>query len=278
MTGYPLGGVVCALLGILMVPAFGWRSIFVVGAAPAVVLVPLMIRYLPRAAPVIEATNIRIEEHDHPDRDALAGLFRGRGLRATLAFWVASFMGLMLIYGLNTWLPQIMSAAGYSLGNSLGFLLTLNLGAIIGQFLGGWLADRRGARLANISWFGGAAVFLAMFALPLPNVFLYVPLFLAGIFTFSSQSLTYAYTQRFYPEHLRAAGVGWAAGVGRVGAMCGPLLGGALLTIGVAYPWGFYIFALAGALGALATWLVPKAYASTPKRKADRQRALEASE
>jgi MFS family permease len=255
MTGYNVGAVLCALLGMALIPQFGWRAMFVAGALPALVLVPLMIRNLRRAgAPDVVTSPTTADDR----RASISGLFRGGHLRPTLAFWVATFMGLLLIYGLNTWLPEIMHAAGYSLGHSLSFLLSLNLGAILGYLLGGWVADRGGVRRAAIGWFGGAAAFLAVFALPLPEEVLYAALFFAGFFVFSSQALTYAYTQRVYPEHLRATGVGWTAGVGRLGAMCGPLVGGALLTAGIAYPWGFYLFAIVGALGAVAAWIVPR--------------------
>ena len=187
----------------------------VAGALPALVLVPLMIRYL--SGPDAQgATAMPVTRSGRASRETISGLFRGVQLRATLAFWVATFMGLLLIYGLNTWLPEIMHAAGYSVGNSLGFLLTLNLGAILGYFLGGRFADRGGVRRTTIGWFAGAAIFLAVFALPLPEPILYGALFLAGFFVFSSQALTYAYTRRVYPNHLRATGVGWTAGVGRL--------------------------------------------------------------
>jgi AAHS family benzoate transporter-like MFS transporter len=258
MTGFNVGAVLCAMLGMVLVPAFGWRAIIVAGALPAFVLVPLLVRYLPESD-VFDAVR-RVESRPtRLGRTALVEIFRGRLLRASVAFWVATFMGLMLIYGLNTWLPEIMHVAGYSLGHSLGFLLTLNLGAILGYFAGGRLADRRGARTATVAWFCGSATFLALFSLPLPEAALYMVLFLAGFFVFSSQALTYAYTQRVYPEHARAVGVGWTAGVGRLGAICGPLLGGALLSTGFAYPWGFFVFALVGALGAAAAWAVPAA-------------------
>jgi MFS transporter, AAHS family, benzoate transport protein len=256
MTGYNVGAVLCALLGMLLIPHFGWRAMFIAGAVPALVLVPLTVRYLPESRS-FEVTRKAAGTNVPAGRQAVTGLFRDGFLRATLAFWAATFMGLMLIYGLNTWLPEIMHVAGYSLGHSLGFLLTLNLGAILGYLLGGGLADRRGTRQATIGWFCGAATFLAAFSLPLPESVLYVLLFCAGFFVFSSQALTYAYTQRVYPDHMRAAGVGWTAGMGRLGAICGPLVGGALLTAGIAYPWGFHVFALVGALGAVASWIVP---------------------
>src|SRR5699024_6918399 len=71
---------------------------------------------------------------------------------------------------------------------------------------------------------------------------------------FSSQVLVYAYISRVFPPANRATALGWSAGVGRLGAITGPVLGGALLTAGIAYPWGFYVFALIGVVGGLAVF------------------------
>ncbi|GGM81381.1 MFS transporter [Lentzea pudingi] len=240
MTGYHVGAVITALLGILLIPQLGWRSLFVVGALPALVLIPLMVKHLPETA-VRRA----------PALEAVGSLFRPGLRRATVAFWVASFMGLLLVYGLNTWLPQIMRSAGYELGAALALLLTLNIGAVVGLLVAGAVADRVGIRPAAIGWFGGAVVFLALLSIRLPGVGVYVAVFLAGCFVFSAQVLVYAYAGRVYEEN-RATGIGWAAGVGRLGAISGPLLGGALLTAGMAHPWGFYAFAFVAALGATA--------------------------
>jgi len=122
-------------------------------------------------------------------------------------------------------------------GNSLGFLLTLNLGAILGYFLGGRFADRGGVRRTTIGSFAGAAIFLAVFALPLPEPILYGALFLAGFFVSSSQALRYAH-QRVYPNHLGATGSdgqpAWAVWAQSAG-LCS---GAAVLTAGIAYPRG----------------------------------------
>ncbi|WP_433264504.1 MFS transporter [Actinosynnema sp. CS-041913] len=246
MTGYHVGAVVTALLGIVVIPSLGWRALFVLGAAPALVLVPLMLRHLPesrsfRAAPV---------------KDIVGSLFKPGLVRATVAFWVASFMGLLLVYGLNTWLPQIMRSAGYPLGAALGLLLTLNIGAVIGLVIAGAVADRVGVRPATILWFAASAVALGLLSVRLPGVGVYAAVLVAGCFVFSAQVLVYAYVGRVYDDRNRATGLGWAAGIGRIGAICGPLLGGALLTAGIAYPWGFYAFAVVAALGALAVTTV----------------------
>jgi MFS transporter, AAHS family, benzoate transport protein len=217
---------------------------FVIGAIPALILVPLIAARLPESLPQ-EATQ------DAETRNPVATLFRGGYLGATISFWVTSFMGLLLVYGLNTWLPEIMREAGYELGASLALLLTLNIGAVLGMLFAGRVADRMGIRSATIIWFIAAAVFLALLSIRLPGASVYVSVLLAGMFVFSTQVLVYAYICRRFPVAVRATALGSASGVGRTGAIAGPLMGGALLSAGIAYPWGFFAFALVAALGAI---------------------------
>ncbi|MFB9909477.1 MFS transporter [Allokutzneria oryzae] len=252
MTGYHVGAVLTALLGIVVIPELSWRAMFLIGAAPALVLVPLMIRHLPESESFSR-------DRTGSSLSTIASLFRDGAARATTAFWAASFMGLLLVYGLNTWLPQIMRAAGYELGDALGLLLTLNLGAILGLFVSGAIADRVGVRRPAVAWFAVAAAALALLSVRLPQVGVYLAVLVAGFFVFSAQVLVYAYIGRVYAAGNRATALGWAAGVGRIGAISGPLLGGALLTAGIAYPWGFYAFAIVGALGAVAVLAVGQA-------------------
>ncbi|GAA0929222.1 aromatic acid/H+ symport family MFS transporter [Pseudonocardia zijingensis] len=252
MTGYHVGAVVTALLGIVVIPALGWRAMFVIGALPALVLVPLIVRHLPESESFLRD---RAGERHNP-----AAILFGPGyVRATIAFWVTSFMGLLLVYGLNTWLPEIMRAAGYDLGAALALLLVLNVGAIAGLLVAGQVANRIGTRPAVLAWFVAAALFLALLSIRLPGIGVYVGVLLAGVFVFSAQVLVYAYVGQFYPAAARGTAIGAASGVGRLGAISGPLIGGALLTAGVAYPWGFYVFAVVAAIGAVAVAAVGRA-------------------
>src|SRR3954453_9731633 len=252
MTGYHVGAVLTALLGILVIERFGWHWMFVIGALPALVLVPLMWRFLPESTAFLRA---RAGLVDRPTSDTTPAaaprsganpvktLFHHGLGRSTIAFWVPSFMGLLLVYGLNTWLPQIMKSAGYELGAALALLLVLNAGGVAGLLFAGRVSDRIGNRRSTILWFALAALFLALLSIKLPGVGIYVSVFLAGVFVFSSQVLVYAYVGHVYPASARGTAMGTASGVGRAGAISGPLIGGWLLTLGLAYPWGFYIFA-----------------------------------
>jgi MFS family permease len=192
--------------------------------------------------------------------------------RPTLAFWITSFMGLLLVYGLNTWLPQIMREAGYPLGAALSLLLVLNAGAVVGLLVAGRIADKVPMRPVTLGWFAGATITLALLSIRLPAPVLYVVVLLAGCFVFAAQVLVYAYVGRVYSADNRATGLGWTAGVGRLGAIAGPILGGALLSAGLAFPWGFYAFAFVGLLGAIAVSLVERVSVRLPgeRRTADR--------
>ena len=138
LCGFPIGGVLAALLAILLLEPAGFRTLFAVGTLPLVTLVPLAIRLLPES-PSFE------RQRGGRARGGVAQLVKGRAAVTTALFVVANFCGFLLVFGLNTWLPQLMRGAGYELGSALAFLLVLNVGAIAGGLGGSALADRYGS-------------------------------------------------------------------------------------------------------------------------------------
>ena len=119
----------------------------------------------------------------------------------SIGLWVASFMGLLLVYGLNTWLPKIMGEAGYSIRAGTTLLLVLNVGAVAGLLVAGVLADARGNKRIVLLWFGLAAAFLIMLSIKLEATWLvYAAVLLTGIFVFSAQVLVYAFVGHLYPR------------------------------------------------------------------------------
>jgi AAHS family benzoate transporter-like MFS transporter len=174
-------------------------------------------------------------------------------------FGAASFCGLLLVYGLNTWLPQIMRQAGYPLGSALTFLLVLNLGAIVGTVAASVFADRFGPKPVTAAAFLLATACLVVLSQRVDTWLLLVAVAVAGLGSVGTQILVNGYVAVHYPTSVRATALGWALGVGRAGAIVGPLFGGWVLASGIGFEWNFYGFAVPALAGALLIALVPRA-------------------
>ncbi|SDL55500.1 Sugar phosphate permease [Arthrobacter sp. ov407] len=291
MTGYHVGAVATAFLALMVIPS--WRTMFVVGGLAGLALVPFLWFKLPETLPPvihipapakspagISSAGAPAATHNRAVAAAEAApvaapaeeraSFRDLGRKPypliAAGVAVASFMGLLLVYGLNTWLPQLMASAGYSLNAGLALLLVLNVGAVVGLLIAGVLADRHGTKKIVLLWFGLSAVFLTALSIQIQNeVVLYAAVFVTGVFVFSSQVLVYAWVSQLFPVRLRGTALGFAAGVGRLGAILGPAVTGALVAAGIAYPWGFYVFAAAAVLAVIALAFVPQTVAAVSR-------------
>ncbi|KRE67129.1 MFS transporter [Arthrobacter sp. Soil761] len=262
MTGYHAGAVATAFLALLLIP--DWRMMFVVGGLAGFALAPFLWFKLPETLPPAAAGT-----EPAAARTGFRDLARKPYPLVALAIAAASFMGLLLVYGLNTWLPQLMAGAGYTVSTGLVLLLVLNVGAVVGLVIAGILADKHGTKRVVLLWFGLSAVFLAVLSVKIQNeLLLNAAVFVTGVFVFSAQVLVYAWVSQLFPATLRATALGFAAGVGRLGAIMGPAVTGTLVAANIAYPWGFYVFAAAAAIAVVALVTVPHAIAAVREASA----------
>ncbi|MBM7059096.1 MFS transporter [Pseudomonas sp. UL073] len=272
-SGYSLGGMLSAGVGIYMLPRFGWEAMFFAAAIP-LLLLPVILYFLPEsvgflvrqgrtaqarailnrvdASHALQAGDV-LEMTDTKGKGvAVLELFRdGRAVR-TLSIWVAFFCCLLMVYALSSWLPKLMASAGYSLGSSLSFLLALNFGGMFGAIFGGWLGDRLNLIKVMVGFFVAAAVSISLLGVNSPMPVLYLLIFIAGATTIGTQILLYAGAAQLYGLSIRSTGLGWASGIGRNGAIVGPLLGGALMGINLPLQLNFMAFAVPGVIAALA--------------------------
>ncbi|PMY60412.1 MULTISPECIES: aromatic acid/H+ symport family MFS transporter [Pseudomonas] len=290
LSGYSVGGTLSAGLGIVLLPNFGWQAVFYVAAIPLLLLL-LILRFLPESLGFLlrqgrDDEARQVLQWVEPGFVAQPGdsfvkanlktagapvvqLFReGRAL-STLMLWVVFFCCLLMVYALNSWLPKLMASAGYSLGSSLMFLLVLNLGAIFGAVGGGWIGDRLKLQKVLVAFFIVAAVSISLLGFKSPHGLLYALIAIAGATTIGTQILAFACVAQFYPVTIRSTGIGWASGIGRSGAIVGPLLGGALVSIELPLHYNFMAFAIPGAVAALAMCFVyPRPAKALPVRQA----------
>ena len=277
-SGVPAGSLMAALLAIILLGAIGWRGMFWIGALPLVTLLPLAFLKMPEspswllargrveeARALAERTGVPLEEAaalaapvgGERERVGFAGLFSGGNALPAILLGFMSVTGLMLVYALNTWLPELMRRAGFSTQGSLAFLLVLNGGAIIGALIGSRVADRFGPKLVVASCFLIGAVSISVITLPLPIGLLMVFIAIVGLGTSGTQTLLFGFVANYFSTKVRGAAVAWCAGFGRLGGVGGPLLGGLLVGAGVALNSIFFILAGIALLGMILALLVP---------------------
>lgn len=281
-SGVPLGSLLAAGLAILLLPIIGWRGMFLIGALPLITLLPLAYFKMPESVAWLAARG-RLDEAraislrtgvDLPSSEpaavvaaqplangkaGFAGLFGPGYLLPTLILGSMSATGLLLVYSLNTWLPELMLRAGFNAKGSLSFLLVLNGGAVIGALLGSRVADRFGPKLVVAGCFAIGAAAIALLTLELPLAIRLAGIAVVGLGTSGTQTLIYGFVANYYRTNVRGAGVAWCAGFGRMGGVGGPLLGGFLISGGFALNSIFYILAALAILGVILTLVVPMA-------------------
>jgi MFS transporter, AAHS family, 4-hydroxybenzoate transporter len=252
--GFPLGAVLGGAGSAKLIPALGWASVFYAGGLVPIALLPFVIGWIPesirflslrqarsriervlRRMHWLELWNGQLMPADTPMRSPVAALFAAGRAPATLLLWVTLFLSLLLTYFLVNWIPLIARSAGYDMTTAVLGVAALNLGAVAGCLLIGWLADRYGrlTRLLGVAFVLGAVAIGLIGASGRSSLWLLTAAFLSGACSLGAQMCTVVYCANFYDTALRSTGVGWAIGIGRIGSIVGPAMGGILIAAGV---------------------------------------------
>ncbi|WP_196779984.1 aromatic acid/H+ symport family MFS transporter [Acinetobacter wanghuae] len=279
-SGYAVGGVMAALFGAWFTPNFGWEIMFFIAGIP-LLLLPLIWMFLPesltflvkekkddQAGKILQRLNSTLLVNEHTQFELsevkvsepafVSSLFKQGRAGSTLLFWLAFFMCLLTLYALGSWLPKLMMAAGYSLGNSLMFLLAMNIGAVIGTVGGGILADKFHLKPVIITLCLAGAVALSLLGFKSPQPVIYLLVAVAGAAAIGGQILLYSYVAQYYPLTVRSTGIGWASAVGRSGAIVGPILIGALLGMDLPHQINFMAVGFPVIIVAIAVALISR--------------------
>ncbi len=239
---------VAAIAAIFIVPAFSWRGMFVAGALPSLVLVPLIarlpesVRFLIARGRLDEAERIArwlstvtpeaVASPDLPPAVAgrLGDLLRRGYLRTTLGVWIMQFCAGTVFVGLAVWLPSVFVRMGFPVVRSFAFTAAVTGSGALGNIASGFLLDRIGRRPALAGFALAGAALMLVWGLaesgPLVVVLGAVTAFFgAG----SGGGPLFTYVSEIYPTRFRGAGTGWAAGWQRIGGIVAPVLLGAIL-------------------------------------------------
>ena len=199
----------------------------------------------PKAA-FAPATQFVVHEPHLPGLPVLHLFREGRTL-VTLLLWVVFFMSLLDLYFLANWLPTVLNDLGASVSEAAAIGSMLQVGGVVGTFALGSIIDRFSFRALALVYFIAVFAVGAIGELGHSALLVSVAIFAAGFCVVGGQIAANALAAAFYPTSIRATGVGWALGIGRVGSIVGPLVGGVLLTM----KWSAAVVFMAAAAAAL---------------------------
>jgi len=280
--GYPVGAILGGLFSLWLIAEFGWRSVFVFGGCASALMIPVVVLLLPESLGYLAQRQPRgaLERFNRillrmgrtpvaalPEvqrarqrRVSVLELFTPVHLAPTLALWFAFFMCMLALYFLVSWTPSVVASSGLpgDYGRYAGILI--NAGGAAFMVVLGFLSFRFDLKRLIQIWLVASAVMIMIFAAaPLPTALLMLFAFLMGL-EMAGMVGIYSLAAKFYPTDIRNTGVGWAIGMGRWGAVFGPVLAGWMIEAEFARWVCFLALAAAPALlAALALNFTPRA-------------------
>lgn len=274
--GFPIGAVIGGLASAKLITAFGWASVFVMGGVLPVVILPLLVAFMPESVRYLALRNDHARigrilrhmgcENDwngvvggsvHEVRAPMRSLFQSGRAPGTVLLWITLFLSLSLTYYLVNWIPLVAQREGLHIENAVHAVSMLNLGSVIGCLVLGKLADRFSPTVVIGSAYALGALAIASIGVAAgSSLALNTTAFAAGFLSIGAQMCTVALCAAFYDTFSRATGIGWSMGVGRIGAIGVPLLGGVLLDAGMASDQLFIVVGAASIGAAVSVFMV----------------------
>jgi AAHS family 4-hydroxybenzoate transporter-like MFS transporter len=293
--GFTAGAAIGGFVAAWLIPAYGWRSVFIFGGVVPLAIAIAMLWSLPESLQFLAVRRTRLDQlarwlkHLDPTIRVDAAtqyvanetsrpgvpilhLFREGRAPFTILLWIVNFTNILVLYSLSNWLPTIVTSMGYDTQTAVLVGTLLQVGGTIGTFGLAWLIARRGFTPMLTVTFAVATVSILFIGQPgITLMLLCVIVFVAGWCVVGGQPGVNAMSASFYPTYLRSTGVGAGLGVGRIGAIVGPYIGGVLIAQQWAPQqlfWAAAVPALVSMLTMLALWFVLKgktaAAAATP--------------
>jgi AAHS family 4-hydroxybenzoate transporter-like MFS transporter len=254
--GFSFGSACAGWVAAAVISRFGWQSVFLVGgtipillAIISIAVLPESIRflvlkggqqkriaeYLSRIAPgtPIPGELVAGEDTHQAGSFSVGQLFAHGRARVTLLLWTMFFMNLLNLWFLNNWLPTIMHDAGMRIETASLVTSLFQIGGLVGSLaLAGIWGRRLSFGMLALIYLSAAVFILFIGEAGVSIPLLVVAVFASGMSVVGGQTASNALAADFYPTAIRATGVGWALGIGRVGSILGPILGGVLLSYG----------------------------------------------
>ena len=276
ISGYPVGAVVSGYVAAAIIPSYGWESMFVLAGLITLLAIPLIFFFLsespqfylkkqPKDA-LAKANKILIKMNFKPfdslpkiglkanNKPLVSRLFSEKYKISTLQLWAALFFAFGCLYFLISWIPKLASDAGLSIELAIYAGTIFNVGAFFGIVLQGYFSSKIGLKKTISFFLLLTFLLMASFKLFVGTDILLRIYFLLGFSLQGGFVGLYAVAARLYPTEFKTTGVGWAIGMGRVGGILAPLIGGLLISTGLNLSANFLIFSIPALFASVLTY------------------------
>jgi AAHS family 4-hydroxybenzoate transporter-like MFS transporter len=276
ISGYPVGAVVSGYIAAAVIPSHGWESMFILAGLTTLLTIPLIFFFLsespqfylkkqPKDA-LAKANKILIKMNFKPldslprmelktnKNSQVSKLFSNNYKISTLQLWAALFFAFGCLYFLISWIPKLSTDAGLSIELAIYTGTIFNVGAFFGIVLQGYFSSKIGLKKTISFFLLLTFLLMASFKLFVGTDLLLLVYFLLGFSLQGGFVGLYAVATRLYPTEFKTTGVGWAIGMGRVGGILAPLIGGFFISIGLSLSANFFIFSIPALIASVLTY------------------------
>jgi AAHS family 4-hydroxybenzoate transporter-like MFS transporter len=267
--GMPTGAVLGTQVSAVMLPRWGWQSVFYAGGILPLTLALLLIAILPESVRYLEVSGAnqrkiskilarispdlaeapisRSQQQDSRRNAPVVNLFTEGRAAGTILLWVPYFMNLLMLYFVVFWLPALLRQTGKPVSAGITAIMLFSVGGIAGSFIEGAFMNRWGAFPVLLTEFLCTTLLIASLAYSNSFPLMMSITFVLGFVVQGAQGGLSAVAATFYPISIRSTGIGWCLGVGRIGSIVGPMVGGVMLKL----DWSPREILLAGSIPAL---------------------------